>query len=187
MTVGFHELEVGDSVELKGPLGTFIWQGKGVAKWKGQERRVKNVGMICGGSGYVLLPLSVFFCTVLTPCCSITPILQVLRGILHDEEDKDTKIWLLNGNKTFEDILCRDELHELHDTHGIERYKLHHTLGTAPEGWSYSTGRMNEAMLKQHMPPLGDETLILICGPVSLFPAVAFCRMLIRFVFFRMG
>ena len=51
MTTGFHQLVLGDVVELKGPLGSFIWTGPGVANWKGSERKVKEVGMICGGSG----------------------------------------------------------------------------------------------------------------------------------------
>lgn len=51
MSVGFHQLVVGDTVELKGPLGSFVWNGKGMALWKGVERRVKNIGLICAGSG----------------------------------------------------------------------------------------------------------------------------------------
>lgn len=51
MTTGFHQLALGDAVQLKGPLGSFIWNGQGLASWKGSDRKVKEVGMICGGSG----------------------------------------------------------------------------------------------------------------------------------------
>lgn len=51
MTVGFNTLQIGDTVELKGPLGSFIWNGKGVVTWRGQTRRLKEVGLVCGGSG----------------------------------------------------------------------------------------------------------------------------------------
>ena len=51
MTRGFSELVVGDSVELKGPIGHFIWKGTGVALCYGEERRVREIGLVCGGSG----------------------------------------------------------------------------------------------------------------------------------------
>jgi len=54
MTTGFHQLRIGDSVELKGPLGSFIWDGPSTALWKGVRIAVKEVGMICGGSGMSL-------------------------------------------------------------------------------------------------------------------------------------
>ena len=37
MTLGFSELVVGDSVELKGPIGHFIWKGAGIALLHGKE------------------------------------------------------------------------------------------------------------------------------------------------------
>jgi nitrate reductase (NAD(P)H) len=51
MTTGFHQLRVGDSVELKGPLGLFVWDGPSTALCKGIKKTVGEVGMICGGSG----------------------------------------------------------------------------------------------------------------------------------------
>lgn len=51
MTLGFEELQVGEYVEFKGPLGSFKWLGGGVAEWRGVQRPVKKVGLICGGSG----------------------------------------------------------------------------------------------------------------------------------------
>lgn len=51
MTMAMQELFVGDEVEMKGPFGSFEWKGRGKASWKGKERTVKEVGMVCGGSG----------------------------------------------------------------------------------------------------------------------------------------
>ncbi|KAG1736106.1 uncharacterized protein EDB91DRAFT_1142870 [Suillus paluster] len=118
MTTGFHKLRLGDSVELKGPLGSFIWDGPNTSSWKGIRMIVKEVGMICGGSG-------------------ITPILQVLRSILQNAES-ETRVWLISANKTEQDILCREELDKLLASHGKERFKLHYTLSVAPEEWTYS-------------------------------------------------
>jgi len=39
MTTGFDELELGDTIELKGPLGSFVWKGKGVACPSSTARR----------------------------------------------------------------------------------------------------------------------------------------------------
>ena len=42
MTTGFHQLALDDTVQLKGPLGSFIWNGQGLANWKGSDRKVKE-------------------------------------------------------------------------------------------------------------------------------------------------
>jgi nitrate reductase (NAD(P)H) len=144
MTLGFSELAVGDFVELKGPIGHFIWKGAGIALLHGKERRVREMGMVCGGSG-------------------ITPILQVLRGILHDVLHRDTKVWVLDVNRCFGDILCRKELHQLVGDN-TERFQLHHTLtGTdVPEDWEYSTGRPDNAMLKTRLPAPAEDSMVCI-------------------------
>ncbi|CAE6358002.1 unnamed protein product [Rhizoctonia solani] len=149
MSVGFHQLMVDDTIELKGPLGSFIWNGDGAALWKGVERTVRNIGLICAGSG-------------------ITPILQVLRSVLEDHTDHETTLWLLDSNRTEQDILCRDELLTFAERKG--RMKAHFTLSKSPsEGWTFSTGRINDEMMKAHLPsPDTPDTLILICGPDNL-------------------
>lgn len=57
MTLGFEELSVGDCIGFKGPLGSFEWLGSGIAKYRGVERKAKNIGMICAGSGELRLCL----------------------------------------------------------------------------------------------------------------------------------
>lgn len=150
MTQGFADLVVGDVVELKGPIGHFIWQGNGVASVNGTSRCVRDIGMVCGGSG-------------------ITPILQVLRGILHDAPNSDTNVWVLNSNRDIDDILCREELDQLAQDHNL-RFRLHYTLTgpTPPDGWSYSKGRINDDMLLEHLPEPSEDRMICICGPTFL-------------------
>ena len=150
MTLGLADLVVGDFVELKGPIGDFIWRGKGVALLHGQERRVREIGMVCGGSG-------------------ITPILQVLRAILHDPSHHDIKVWILDVNRHFGDILCRQELDQLVNEHHL-RYRLHYTLtgNLIPDRWSYSTGRISDDMLKAHLPTPAKDRLVCICGPAPM-------------------
>jgi len=208
MTVGLHELVIGDSIEMKGPLGSFIWEGRDRGdggnhiRWKDVPRSgIRKLGLICGGSG-------------------ITPILQVLRAALqqnndNDEEDReedreeDTEIWLLDANRAEQDILCRQELEEYSLKYGDggrtitsgagdsrpadnsdsgagsqtlqtqakaltrpqtrkARFRIHHTLTNPPEHWPYSTGRITDVMLQKHLPPPGDDALVLVCGPEGM-------------------
>jgi len=147
MTLCFSELVVGDMVELKGPVGHFVWKGNGIASLHGEEKRIAEIGMVCAGSG-------------------ITPILQVLRAILTDPSGNDTKVWVLDVNRLPEDILCREELDRLaleHESH----FKLHYSLTgkPVPEDWPFSTGRITDAMLASHLPPPGQDRLVCICGP----------------------
>jgi nitrate reductase (NAD(P)H) len=51
MTTGFHQLVIGEHVELKGPLGSFVWQGRGTAMIKNVKRTFKEIAMVCAGSG----------------------------------------------------------------------------------------------------------------------------------------
>lgn len=154
MTLGFAELSIGDSVEIKGPVGHFTWKGKGVVELHGRERRVREIGMVCGGSG-------------------VTPILQVLRGVLQDTSYRDTKIWILDVNRYIGDILCQDDLHQPLKEHG-ERYRLHHTLTgvPVPHGWKYSTGRLNIEMLRSHLPSPAEDRIICMCGPTAMEEAI---------------
>lgn len=102
----------------------------------------------------------------------ITPIIQVLRGVIHDVEDLETKLWMINANKTIDDILLRKELHDLAAHVGPDRFQHHYCLSKAPEDWEHSKGRIDFEMMEKHLPPPGDESLILICGPEPMIEAV---------------
>jgi len=149
MTLSLADLNIGDSIQLKGPIGHFIWQGYGKAFIRGKAQVVREVGMVCGGSG-------------------VTPILQVLRGILEDESCSDVKTWVLDANRHFDDILCREELQNLYERYK-GRFRLHHTLtGKIPSGWEYSVGRISDDMLKSHLPSPANDRLVCICGPPAM-------------------
>jgi nitrate reductase (NAD(P)H) len=84
--------------------------------------------------------------------------------VIEDDEDEETTLWLLDSNRTEQDILYRDELLSFAERKG--RMKAHFTLSKSPrEGWTFSTGRINDEMMKAHLPPPNmSDTLILICG-----------------------
>jgi len=153
MTTEIDKLSVGDEVEVKGPTGNFTWKGQGMAVMNGKEHQINEVGMICAGTG-------------------ITPVIQALRGIFSDPLSKDVRFWVLDVNRSVDDILCREELDQLASEHS-SRLHLHYTLtGTAPEGWRYSTGRATDEMIKKHMPTPGAGKLICIGGPLAMKDSV---------------
>lgn len=54
MSIQLGQMQVGDTIEVKGPLGSFVWMGPGRASYHGKERKIKEVGLVCGGSGTLL-------------------------------------------------------------------------------------------------------------------------------------
>lgn len=150
MSQYLESLKVGDTIDFRGPSGLLVYQKKGKfairpdKKSEAVIKRAKHLGMIAGGTG-------------------ITPMLQLIRAILKDREDP-TICYLLFANQTEKDILLRDELEEIQAQHS-QRFKLWYTLDRAPENWDYSQGFVNEEMIKDHMPPPSEDTLILMCGP----------------------
>lgn len=112
-----------------------------------------------------LMPASLETKLNLSHLKGITPIIQVLRGVINDPEDTDTMLWVLNANKTEADILLRAELEILSERAGSSRYRQHLVLSKADADWKHSKGRITKEMLKTHLPEPDDDALILICGP----------------------
>ncbi|KAG9342314.1 hypothetical protein JZ751_016816 [Albula glossodonta] len=143
-------LRIGDTIDFRGPSGLLVYQGKGKFAIKPDKKSepviktAKHVGMIAGGTG-------------------ITPMLQIINAVIKDPEDQ-TVCYLLFANQTEKDILLRPELEEILANHP-SRFKLWYTVDRAPEEWTYSQGFINEEMVRDHLPPPGDDTIILMCGP----------------------
>lgn len=51
MTQYLERMAVGDSIDVKGPLGHFIYKGRGLYSHSGREGQVKQLSMIAGGTG----------------------------------------------------------------------------------------------------------------------------------------
>ena len=115
MSQKIDTLEIGDSFSFRGPNGRLEYMGDGVFNIKqlksqgGEiiEKKVKNVGMIAGGTG-------------------ITPMIQIIRAVLRNENDP-TKLSLLFANKEERDIILRDKL-ENPDRDFSDRFDVHYTL-----------------------------------------------------------
>lgn len=111
-----------------------------------ETRKAKHFGMIAGGTG-------------------LTPMLQVITGILKDPKDKTT-MSLIYANQTEDDILMRKEIEDLAKRYP-DRFKFHYTIDRPPNNWAYSTGFINKEMIERHLPSASADksTQILMCGP----------------------
>lgn len=93
----------------------------------------------------------------------ITPMLQLVRQIAKDPEDQ-TKVSLLFASQAEEELYLRDEIEELAKTYP-DQFKYWYTIDRSSESWKYSTGYVNADIIKEHMYPPGDDTIVLMCGP----------------------
>ncbi|KAM3588381.1 hypothetical protein VKS41_000827 [Umbelopsis sp. WA50703] len=129
-----HSLKPGDKIQVWGPI-------RGL---KYEANRFESLGLIAGGSG-------------------ITPMLQLVRKVLNNPEDK-TKVSLLFCNSTEEDILLREELNDMATKHP-DRFKVTHVISKPSKSWEGESGRITAEMVKKHMPLPSDNSKLLVCGP----------------------
>lgn len=146
MSMAMDSLPIGHFIEMKGPIGKFEYSGFGKCLINNVERHVKSFVMICGGSG-------------------ITPIYQVFRAIMQNKEDM-TKCVVLDGNRLFEDILCKEELDALSDGND-HKCKVLHTLTKATDDWKGLRGRVTGKLVEEHCVK-DQDTLVLLCGPEAM-------------------
>ncbi|KIZ01915.1 hypothetical protein MNEG_6047 [Monoraphidium neglectum] len=91
-------------------------------------------------------------------------------AILKDPADT-TKVSVVFGNLSEEDILLRRELEELEQQHP-GRFKVYHVLNKAPEGWQGGVGFISKDTLQQRLPPPADDVMVLRCGPKPMNDAM---------------
>ncbi|GIL58869.1 hypothetical protein Vafri_13837 [Volvox africanus] len=136
------KMQLGDTILMKGPKGRFTYS----------PNMVKHFGMLAGGTG-------------------ITPMFQVLNAILKDPKDR-TRVTLLYGNLTEDDILLRKELNQLVAMHG-DRLSVYHVLNSPPtSGWQGGSGFITKEMIAEHLPSPGVGHMVLRCGPTPMMTAM---------------
>ena len=115
---------------------------------------VRHLVSIAGGSG-------------------ITPIVSIVETAL--EASPATRVTLLYGNRSEEDIIFRDRLGALAERHG-ERFRVEHVLETPSATWSGPRGRLDGATLMDRLGVLSHEddgaTGYFVCGPSGMMDAV---------------
>ncbi|KAG9352862.1 hypothetical protein JZ751_017438 [Albula glossodonta] len=127
MSQYLDSLQLGDTVDFRGPGGLLEYRGQGQfvvqpdKKSSGEIKTASSLGLIAGGTG-------------------ITPMLQLVRAIMKDPNDKTTCSLLFANQLWF-------------------------TVDRAPEDWAFSQGFINADMIREHLPAPADENLVLMCGP----------------------
>lgn len=142
-----NTLNVGDIIDICGPVGLLTYHGSGVFSYGTKMYPPKKrVGMIAGGTG-------------------ITPMLQVIKAVLGNRNDK-TELVLLFANQTEDDILLRDCLEEYAALYP-QRFRLWYTVDRPlkPDDWDYSVGYITGEMLQKHFYDYDKDAIALLCGP----------------------
>lgn len=143
-------LKIGDTIAFRGPTGKlqYLNNGKFTVRRPNKPQvdlNAEYINMIAGGTG-------------------ITPMLQLVREILTRAKETHLKLALLFANQTENDILLRDELDGLAKEFP-DNFKVWYTVDTASESWNYSKGFVNSDMIRDHLYPPSDKTVVLMCGP----------------------
>ncbi|KAI9262712.1 hypothetical protein BY458DRAFT_491348 [Sporodiniella umbellata] len=131
-------------VHIRGPMEE---------EYQYKQNSLDEVGMIAGGTG-------------------ISPMYQIICRILEDPEDQKTRIWLLYGNKTLQDVLLKPELDKLQEKYS-ERFKVKYVLENPPKDWK-DTGYVSKEMIEDIMSK--DSTIrrkVFVCGPDGLLKSVS--------------
>lgn len=145
-------LRPGEEIEVKGPTGEIRYMGRGKFIIDDREFRFRNVSLVLGGSG-------------------ITPGYQLIARILDSPEkskEKDeTKLKVIDANKTENDILLLAELDQLAKDHP-DQFQITHVLSHAGEDWKGKKGHVTKEILQKCVFPPGQDTVALLCGPPAM-------------------
>jgi cytochrome-b5 reductase len=136
-------MAVDQRLSFKGPLVKYPWDAN----------KHDHIALIAGGTG-------------------ITPMYQLAREIFKNPEDK-TKVTLVFGNVTEEDILLKKELQDLENTYP-QRFRAFYVLDKPPAEWTGGKGFITKELLKTVLPePKEGNIKLFVCGPPPMYKAIS--------------
>jgi hypothetical protein len=154
MSQHLGRMQVGDAIDVKGPLGHVHYVGKGELLLGEARHAVTSFAMLCAGTG-------------------ITPIYQVLCAVLRDPNDL-TAIHVIFANRREVDVLLKSELDMLARAHPT-RLHLHYILSQPADAAAWlagdggaatrSVGQVGGALVADKVPPHAAGRFALLCGP----------------------
>ncbi|PVH82443.1 NADH-cytochrome b5 reductase-like protein [Cadophora sp. DSE1049] len=132
-----HSLNPGDTLYFAGSLKGYRWT----------PNKHPHVTLIAGGAG-------------------ITPMYQLIQGILNNPSDQ-TKITLVFGVNSDADVLFRKEFEELERRFG-DRFRAVYTVSRLGEGSDLRKGYVTRELLEQVTGRAGEESRVFVCGPPAM-------------------
>lgn len=143
MSEHMHSMNVGQRLDMKGPIPKYPWT----------PNKHDHIALIAGGTG-------------------ITPVYQLARAIFKNPEDK-TKVTLVYGNLTEDDIILKRELEKMENDFP-NRFRAFYVLDTPPENWQQGKGHITKELLKTVIPgPNETNVKVFVCGPPGLYKAIS--------------
>lgn len=100
----------------------------------------------------------------------ITPMLQVIKEIIKNPEDK-TEVHLIFANNGEEDILLKNEIDDIVKKH--KNVKVTYILSTPSPSWTGHKGFVTLPLVQEVIAKPSADTLVLVCGPPGFMQAVS--------------
>ncbi|KAI2633349.1 oxidoreductase NAD-binding domain-containing protein [Xylaria nigripes] len=138
-----HSLKPGDSLRFVTPIPGYNWV----------PNKHPDITLIAGGAG-------------------ITPMYQLIQGILRNPEDK-TRITLVFGVNTDADVLLKSEFEDF-ERRFPSRFKITYTVSNPEPQSPYPRGYVTKELLAKVMQttPKTKNTKIFVCGPPAMESAL---------------
>ncbi|KAK4101627.1 ferredoxin reductase-like protein [Parathielavia hyrcaniae] len=143
MSTHLHDMAPGQRLDVKGPIPKYPWQAN----------KHKHVALVAGGTG-------------------ITPMWQLCRAIFSNPDDQ-TKVTLVFGNVSEEDMLLKKELAEL-ENRNPRRFRAFYVLDNPPKEWTGARGFVGKELLKTVLPePKEADIKVFVCGPPGMMDSIS--------------
>jgi cytochrome-b5 reductase len=141
-----HEMKVGDTIDFKHVPANVKIQA---------PFKQKKIAMLVGGTG-------------------VTPMIQALHAILGDDAES-SEVVMLYGSRASDDILGKVMM-DAWSKEYMKRFQVVHILSEEPKDseWKGLRGFMDKNIMETHLPDpsVGDDLLILVCGPPPMYNAL---------------
>ncbi|KAI0827490.1 ferredoxin reductase-like protein [Hypoxylon sp. FL0890] len=128
-----HSLQPGDSLRFITRIPGYKWE----------PNKHSEIMLIAGGAG-------------------ITPVYQLIRGILQNPDDH-TKITLVFGVNTDADLLLRREFED-YEARFPNRFNVTYTVSQPADNSPFRRGYVTKELLKE-VAPLSNDCKVFVCGP----------------------